>query len=179
MTEQKSPLDQALDLFLYAPLGLALSAGEELPRLAEKGRVQATMARMVGQMAVNMGRHEAERALHGVVEVVGDVVGDLLGGCSPPGPAPAPPARATAPAPAPAPASPASRASSNGSSGPRPSADALAIPGYDSLAASQVVQRLAGLSSEELEAVRAYEEATRHRKTILTRASQLQSDAAS
>jgi hypothetical protein len=39
------------------------------------------------------------------------------------------------------------------------------------------VQRLAGLSPDELEAVRAYETATRGRKTILSRVAQLQSGA--
>ena len=66
------------------------------------------------------------------------------------------------------------------SNGPRPAArpsdDGLAIPGYDSLAASQVVQRLAGLSSAELEAVRAYEAATRGRRTILNKVGQLQAE---
>jgi hypothetical protein len=38
-----------------------------------------------------------------------------------------------------------------------------------------VVQRLAGLSADELEAVRAYEESGRKRKTILARVQQLQS----
>jgi hypothetical protein len=59
-----------------------------------------------------------------------------------------------------------------GASGP--SAGSLAIPGYDSLAASQVVQRLAGLSQEELEEVGAYEAAHRSRRTILSRIRQLQ-----
>jgi len=49
----------------------------------------------------------------------------------------------------------------------------LAIPSYDSLSASQVVQRLAGLSRDEVEAVRDYEAATRGRRTILARAEQL------
>lgn len=57
-------------------------------------------------------------------------------------------------------------------SGP-PDADDLPIPGYDSLSASQVVQRLPGLSAEELEAVRAYEQAGRARKTVLLRVAQL------
>jgi hypothetical protein len=52
--------------------------------------------------------------------------------------------------------------------------DDLAIPGYDSLSASQVVSRLAGLAPDELEAVRAYEAASRGRRTILTKISQLQ-----
>jgi hypothetical protein len=41
------------------------------------------------------------------------------------------------------------------------------------LSASQVVPRLEGLSADDLEAVRAYEQATRARKTVLTRISQL------
>jgi hypothetical protein len=52
--------------------------------------------------------------------------------------------------------------------------DDLAIPGYDSLSASQVVSRLAGLAPDELESVRAYEAASRSRRTILTKISQLQ-----
>jgi len=49
----------------------------------------------------------------------------------------------------------------------------LAIPSYDSLSAPQVVQRLAGLSREEVVAVKAYEAATRARRTILARVDQL------
>ena len=55
-----------------------------------------------------------------------------------------------------------------------PSSEELGIPGYDSLSASQVVQRLASLSGPELDAVREYETATRGRRTILARVSQLQ-----
>jgi hypothetical protein len=50
----------------------------------------------------------------------------------------------------------------------------LAIPEYDTLSASQVVQRLAGLAVEELEAVRDYEAGTRGRRTILSKIAQLQ-----
>ena len=53
-------------------------------------------------------------------------------------------------------------------------ADELAIPAYDSLAASQVVQRLDGLTGLELEAVRRYEVAHRARKTVLGKITQLQ-----
>jgi hypothetical protein len=54
-----------------------------------------------------------------------------------------------------------------------PAASELAIPSYDSLSAPQVVRLLAGLSREEIEAVRRYEAATRGRRTILARAEQL------
>ena len=49
----------------------------------------------------------------------------------------------------------------------------LAIPGYDALSASQVVERLAGLSGEELAAVRQYETGHRRRRTILGKIEQL------
>jgi hypothetical protein len=49
----------------------------------------------------------------------------------------------------------------------------LAIPGYDALSASQVVERLDGLDAAELQAVRAYESAHRNRRTILGKIDQL------
>ena len=51
----------------------------------------------------------------------------------------------------------------------------LAIPGYDALSASQVVERLAGLSGDELAAVRRYETGHRRRRTILGKIEQLSS----
>lgn len=50
----------------------------------------------------------------------------------------------------------------------------LPVPDYDSLAASQVVPRLASLSADELVAVGAYERAHRNRQTILNKVAQLQ-----
>lgn len=58
-----------------------------------------------------------------------------------------------------------------------PDVGSLAIPAYDTLAASQVVQRLSSLRPDELEAVGAYESATRGRRTILHRIAQLSSGA--
>jgi hypothetical protein len=55
----------------------------------------------------------------------------------------------------------------------REASGGLAIPGYDSLSASQVVERLDGLDSEQLEAVRSSEEAHRTRRTILGKIEQL------
>ena len=193
MSEPKSPVEQALELFVYAPVGLALTAAEELPKLIEKGRQrvtgQITMARMMGQFAVAEGQKRGEALIKQATERVNTPPPP-----APPRPAPAPtqtasvptvPATPTAPtAPSPA-AEPvvtevvtAPVASTNGSatngSGPKP-AD-LAIPGYDALSASQVVQRLAGLADDELEAVRAYESSHRGRKTILGRITQLQAE---
>ena len=54
-----------------------------------------------------------------------------------------------------------------------PAESDLPVPEYDSLAASQVVPRLATLAPDELELVGAYERAHRNRQTILHRVAQL------
>ena len=54
-----------------------------------------------------------------------------------------------------------------------PPVTTLSIPGFDTLSASQVVQRLDGLNRSELVSVRAYEASTRRRRTILNRVDQL------
>ena len=165
MTAEKTPLDQALDLLVFAPLGLALTARDQLDEVIAKGRGQVegqvTMARMIGQFAVTQGKAELEKRLKAYVD------GPKPAPAAPPPPTGAPvPAAAAPPAPAAAPA--AVPAPSSG-----PSADDLAIPGYDALSASQVVQRLGGLSRDELAQVEAYEQAGRGRKTILSKIAQL------
>jgi hypothetical protein len=52
----------------------------------------------------------------------------------------------------------------------------LPIPAYDTLAASQVVERLASLTPAELESVRTHEAATRRRRTVLHRIAQLNTE---
>ena len=201
MGDEKTPLDQLLDLVFYAPVGLAVTALDELPQLVEKGRARVTgqvaMARMIGQFAVAEGQRQATSRLRQVSERLQSParLPDSRPAPSQPAsrPAPAPPApapSATPPSsPAPAPAASngthsAAGPATNGHAstpahppaGARPDGTGLAIPGYDTLSASQVVQRLAGLAAEELEAVRAYESSTRGRRTILNRIVQLQND---
>lgn len=187
--DHKSPLDQALDLLVYAPMGLALTAKDELPHLVEKGRTrignQLMLAKMIGQFAVAQGQKEAGK----LVEQAGTVASRLGGFPGTPGPvaATAGPtsgaAGAAASAAAATPTAPANVPSVNGTSTngsaraqTAAGADRLAIPGYDTLSASQVVQRLGGLSAAELEAVRSYEQKTRSRRTILSKVSQLQAE---
>jgi hypothetical protein len=176
MADEKTPLDHALDVLVYAPVGLALSVRDLLPQLAEKGKQQltgqVTMAKMVGQFAVQQGQNEAGKAFEKARDQAQSTLEQLtrLGGPAPsPADVAAPstngerpvtqqPAAATQPVPA--------------TSGPE--AGTLAIPGYDSLSASQVVPRLTGLAADELEAVRDYESSHRGRRTILNRIAQLQ-----
>ena len=164
------PLDTALDVLVYLPVGLAVTAAEELPKLAAKGRArvdnQVNMARVVGQFAVAQGRKQIEKRWGPQVD--------------PPGQPPRPPAASDA-----AEESDITYEDLVGGNGlgsyaqsrpdvEAPSSTELAIPGYDSLSASQVVERLAGLSEEELVEVESYELAHRARRTILNRTGQLQ-----
>jgi hypothetical protein len=228
VSERSSGLDALLDLFVYAPVGLALLASEELPKLAARGRAQLggqlSMAKVVGQFAVAQGRrHLDSRQPPGATtrRAYSYVPSPNVTPASPDAPA-TPAATATAPCatatppsttapPGETPPSPAAgdqleivgaedvgsarpMAPEGGNDRPSPAKAAaegpsdqpdeadepvqdafgLAIPGYDSLAASQVVPRLAGLSAEELAAVGAYESAHRARRTILNRVRQLQ-----
>jgi hypothetical protein len=77
----------------------------------------------------------------------------------------------TATPPTPAPPNPWHAA--NGDTPSAPASTELPIPGYDVLSASQVVERLTGLSLAELDAVRSYETANRRRRTILGKIEQL------
>jgi len=183
MTENKRPVDQLLDLFVFAPLGFAMEARKMLPDMIEKGRQQVTgqvgMARVIGKFAVQQGQVEANKAFATAQKQAAGVLENLgAGGNSSRRPDPRrtePPENrppATASSAAATPSTPASPEAVPISSSVEVAT--LAIPDYDSLSASQVVPRLAGLSTEELEAVRDYEAGHRGRKTILNRVAQLQ-----
>jgi hypothetical protein len=180
--------EKLLDALVYVPAGLALSVVEDLPRLAALGRdrlgVRVSSARAVGQFAVKAGHDEFVRRSEGWFHR------------SPTRPtgAPAPDGPSSTPA---APVSPAGRPPVDGVGSTAPAAErptggegpttgtaapanghvpavaTLAIPGFDALSASQVVQRLDGLNRSELVSVRAYEASTRGRRTILSRVDQL------
>jgi hypothetical protein len=194
-----NPVERAVELFVFAPLGLALSARDYLPDLVEKGRQQftgqVTLAKMMGEFALKEGQRQAveratklkEHAEQGLTELGlrgerGATPSPAVEHLAPRAPATSAPTPAPAPAPAApeAPDAPVQTTPINGASAPpapaipRPRAEGLAIPGYDTLSASQVVQRLDGLSRQELEAVRVYEASGRGRKTILTKIAQLQ-----
>lgn len=159
MTPQKTPLEQAVDLFFYAPLGLLLNAEEIVPQLAERGRQQVVMAKMFGRFAVKQGQAEAEKALTRLQNLAASQTQ-----------APSTKSSDMKPSTTQTPAqAPVTRPQHNGEV-----AATLAIPDYDSLSASQVVPRLESLSGGELAAVRAYEASNRGRKTILNKIDQLQ-----
>jgi len=149
MPEERPIVEEVLDYALYAPVGLLISVTEDLPDLVRKGRTRiegpVRMARFVGRMAVRNARRRLEHYLDTPSPPATPRVIDVLGT-----PVTEPGVEADV------------------------AAVESAIHGYRALAASQVVARLAGLSGEELAAVREYEEATRRRRTILNRIAQLE-----
>lgn len=193
--DNKSPIENVADLALFAPLGLALTARDHLPDLIARGRQQVTsqvtLARMIGKFAVKQGEKDLRKRVEALSQTLSD-----LGILPEPNPVTAPAATPTV-APTPPPEvdvdvpGTTSAATPNGSAlvtaAPAPATDEppaaaavrsradLSIPGYDTLSASQVVQRLAGLSPDELEDVRDYESGSRGRRTILSKIAQLQS----
>ena len=169
MADERPVVAKVADVVVYAPLGLALEGRRLFPDLVDRGRRQVQFTRVVGKFAVRRGE---ERAAQTLADAQGLVFGLLnIAGLRPEDddPEAADPIAVeddldiTEPAdlrlvPEP------ERADSSD----------LAIPGYDTLSAFQVMPRLEGLGPDELEAVRAYERETRGRQTILNKIAQLQ-----
>jgi hypothetical protein len=172
--QQRSPADLVLDVAFFAPLGLAITALEAVPGLARKGRdrlaPQVGLARTVGQIAVRQGYRQISRfrPSNGGSSATRPTAART--GSTAPGPttdAADPPVDASSP-----PTDPVADLSDQPVTDGLAAAE-LAIPSYDSLSAPQVLQRLDGLSRDEVAAVMVYESATRRRRTILDRAEQL------
>ena len=166
----RNPLRRTLDLCVFAPIGLAVTAAEDLPDLIAKGRRRVELelgnARVVGRFVVNKGQRRVSGTLDELMrsdatreysETAEEDTASERSGPGVPGttaaasPTEPPPVRDTAAA-----------AVVDG-----------ALSDYDTLSASQVVPRLESLGTEQLQAVLRYEASHRNRRTILHRASQL------
>jgi hypothetical protein len=173
----ETPLNERIvDLLFYVPAGLAVSVVEELPKLAARGRdrwgVKVSSARAVGQFVVRAGSDELRRRSAGLFHGPAEPPATARSGptrmvsvVSPPEPGGGTRGGPTGTAPG--------GAGVDGRSGHVPTVSSLSIPGFDTLSASQVVQRLDGLNRAELVSVRAYEASNRGRRTILSRVDQL------
>lgn len=60
---ESGPIDQMLDLCVFAPVGFVLGAPTMIPKLIDRSRGQVVMARTVGQFAVKRGNAAAGDAL--------------------------------------------------------------------------------------------------------------------
>jgi hypothetical protein len=163
-----TPIDQALDLLVYLPIGFVFELPRSIPRFIERGRRELhANGRLTDPSGSLDPRYRLDRAQAHAVSTLRAL--GVLSQSEPAGPDAAPaepdeapaPAKATATTPVSAPVEVIDP-------------DLLAIPGYESLSASQVMPRLESLSAEELDQVRRYEQANRARKTILNKVAQLQ-----
>lgn len=164
--------DQDIDFpktLVYAPIGAAIRLVGAMPGLVALGRerlvAQLPAARAIGRMAVGTARKRLQESLSSnrtqdvkgqvittsatSLEACSDKEGELAGS---------------------------DRLATTAATGQMRTEVGTVISGYDSLAASQVVARLLNLSENKLEVIQSYEEATRARRTILGRISQIRGE---
>lgn len=184
--QQRDPIAKLLDVVVFAPIGAFFHGPETVSQLAEKGRGQVANARIIGKIAIQRGRHEAEQWVNSAADTVAAAARAAEG---PVADSAARPDATDAPD-----AGPEDRAGSGRSHETTggvdtrdrlshlamvpdrqdaPSSESLPIPDYDTLSASQVMPRLDDLGRDELDAVSEYERAHRGRMTILSRIAQL------
>jgi hypothetical protein len=178
---------RALDILVFAPVGVALTVIEDLPGLIVKGRARfetdVRNARVIGQFVVNSSLGRVGKLFHTGSSDTESGSGSGSGSASA--------SASTSKFESSASVSHAPESDATGSGSPvanvTPSsatnlpkpdpADAIiveaALAGYDTLSASQVVRRLESLGPLELHAVARHEASHRNRRTILNRAHQL------
>ena len=195
MSENDTPMEKAVEILVYAPIGLAMFAKDTVPTFMRmfvaRGQTEITQRRKsantqagnyktIGQMAVKYGGPEVKRQAGAAAENVRRKAEETLAGIAAatapvetsPIPSAATPARPR-PAVAPAGSTPTTPVAAGETNGTGPSMGELPIPGYDLLSATQVIERLDGLARPDLLAVKAYELAHRSRTTILGKIAQL------
>jgi hypothetical protein len=188
MSERNERVERAVEILVLAPVGAGLLAIDAAPEVittcaararAEIDRRQEELNRHIvsvrstGEVALAFGLPRVRRRLDSRIadarKRVDEILGRGKGIATRPAPAPTPARSVPEPNPSDeTPTAPAvvfsypPRSVDDGAA-----RDALPIPGYDALSASQVVERLTGLGRDELDAVHAYESAHRGRRTIL------------
>jgi len=191
VSDNEKPIEKAVELLVYAPIGLAMFAKDTVPTFMKmfvaRGHTEVTQRKKsantqagnyktIGQMAVKYGGPEVKRQAGAAAETVRRRAEETLAAVAAATAAPEPTAPARpAPAPTPAattPAAPTTNGETSGATNPVGTGE-LPIPGYDLLSATQVIERLEGLARPELLAVKAYELAHRARTTILGKSAQL------
>jgi len=138
VTERRdNPVDQLVDNFVYAPVGLALEAKTNWSTFVERGRSQVTISRFLARAATRKGASTAESIVDRLANDVGQVIVDLFGIDLTPDPGPAEPDQS------------------------------FPIAGYDDRTAADIIALLPGLSMSELERVRSRELEGKSRVTVL------------
>ncbi|MFT6392684.1 MAG: hypothetical protein ACJA14_002211 [Ilumatobacter sp.] len=135
----------AVDVLVFAPLGLGAKIVEDAPAAAKRTRQELSNARFIGRIAVDQGVAQLRTRLSESATQE---------------PKPAPP---------PAPASIVSPVEVNAGN-----PEDLALPDYDTLPAIDIVAKLETLSASERSAIASYESSNRQRRTVLGKLAQLE-----
>lgn len=180
--DDRTPIDDLVDLFLYAPVGLLYEYEEVIPKLVRRGKSQVQLARVLGTMAV---KGQGPVPANMMVEAVASMVVSRLGeigeslGLTPQQAEEAPgsttetkPADASTGATA---APDGERAAVSRDAGDRVETETeidvddvpLPIASYDTLTAREIIGLLDELDAGQLARIRAHEENNRARKTVL------------
>ncbi len=178
MTQDQHPVDRCMEIFIYAPIGVAMFAKDAMPTVLKMfvsrghtviddrrkhAQQQAGRYKAVGQLAVKYGspvvKREAEARVGEAFRIAEDTFNGLTSARDRSGTNFV--TRETVPN------------AVDDQTDTRIDVSSLAIPDYNTLAASQVVERLQGLDPEELAAISEYESKHRARNTILAKISQL------
>lgn len=148
--------EQLLDFLVYAPVGLALEAVDNLPKYVERGKSQVTIGRFLAKTAARKGTSTVEDLAERFVNDASQIIVDIFGiDLTPDGDdaEDEPVVKPTAAV--------------------EPGDAALPIAEYDSQAAAQIVKLLAQLTPDERDQIEAHELNGRNRVTILRKIAQL------
>ena len=173
-SEGKNPIDQLVELLVYAPVGLVYEYEDVLPKLIKRGKSQVQLAKVLGQMAAQQGQAKAKQGGEGIDDAVNDALGQAASVL----------ARAITDFGQVIGLAPTSSNEEDSSDedysdeedSPQGAETGLdqddrpllpPIAGYDDLKAREIVPLLDDLSGPQRERVRQYELATRGRKTVL------------
>lgn len=194
-SEDVDPIERILDAFVYAPIGLLLDGKDLIPDLAKRGRAQAANARVLGTFALSTADSRVQTAVADVERQLGLLFSALAGSATtaktdgevkPPTESATSTSSASTKSKTSQAKSPAKKRAKPVAKTPGrvptkakvappkpPAVGSLAIDGYDTLAASQIVSRLEGLTPPERKAVARFESANRKRKSILDKIGRL------
>jgi len=175
--QDQDPIDQLVDLFVYAPIGLLYEYDEVMERLVKRGKSQVQLARVVGQLAMS-GRRAAGDA-NDVADVASTVVtkvvtelGTLFGMSAEQSTPEAPSTDPRQPTAGEADEPPTVVATPELAE-PAESAPSMPIANYDDLKAKEIIPLLGSLSEEQRAVVRVHETGNRARKTVLAKLDRL------
>ncbi len=156
---ERRPIDQLVDLFVYAPVGLVYEYQDVLPKLIKRGKSQVQIAKLLGTMAAKQGQKTVEGRIDDAFD---SATSSVAQGITDVG------ARVGL-APEPARTLPDAEVEVDVEVEVEVDTRPLPIAGYDQLTAKQIVALVADLEFGQRTRIESYEASHRARKTVLAK----------